>query len=117
MRVLLDESMPLRFGALLPGHDVQTVQQIGWARSRDGDLLQRAPEFGFQALLTMDRGIPYQQNVARAALGVIIFVAPTNRLVDREPLAPGVRAALNRLRPGLIVYVPGEPPRRRPSER
>ena len=42
MRILLDESLPRELKQELPGHDVQTVQDAGWAGLKNGDLLRRA---------------------------------------------------------------------------
>ncbi len=100
MRVLLDESMPKRFGRLLPGHEVRTATQMGWGGLKNGALLRQAEADGFDALVTADRSIEHQQNVARLGLGVVVLIAPSNRLVDHEPLSRGVMEALVRLQPG-----------------
>ena len=60
---LLDESVPGRFGALLVGHSVVTVQRRGWASIQNGKLLALAAG-EFDALLTADKGMDYQQNPA-----------------------------------------------------
>lgn len=60
---LLDESVPGRFGALLVGHSVVTVQGRGWASIQNGKLLALAAG-EFDVLLTADKGMAYQQNPA-----------------------------------------------------
>lgn len=42
MRVLLDECVPRGLRDLLPGHDVKTVAEAGWAGVKNGELLRRA---------------------------------------------------------------------------
>ena len=42
MRILLDESLPRDLGREIPGHEVTTVQQAGWAGVQNGELL---PEY------------------------------------------------------------------------
>lgn len=42
MRILLDESVPGRLGALLVGHETSSVQRRGWAGIRNGKLLTLA---------------------------------------------------------------------------
>jgi hypothetical protein len=42
VRVLLDENLPHDLIAQLTGHDVITVQGLGWAGVKNGDLLGRA---------------------------------------------------------------------------
>ena len=39
MRILLDEDLPRRLGALLVGHEVSTVQRSGWSGIKNGKLL------------------------------------------------------------------------------
>ena len=60
MRLLLDECVPKRLKRELPGHTVKTVQEMGWAGTRNGALLRRA-NVQFEALLTVDQGIEYQR--------------------------------------------------------
>ena len=57
---LLDESVPGRFGALLVGHSAVTVQGRGWTSIQNGKLLALAAG-EFDALLTADKGMAYQQ--------------------------------------------------------
>jgi len=86
-------------------HDVSTVQGEGWAVVNNGKLLRRAEVYGFDALLTADQNLPFQQNVARAGLAVIILRAPTTKLEDLLPLAPRILSALRGNRPGQLQYV------------
>ena len=93
MRLLLDECVPRRLRRELPGHEVQTVQEAGWAGVKNGALL-RAADGSFDALLTVDQGVQYQQNMAGPRIGVVIMVAPSNDIDDLRPLVPGVVEAL-----------------------
>ena len=63
MGVLLDEQLPRELALEITCHDVQTVQQQGWAGLRNGELLQRAADAGFEVLVTADRNLPFQQNL------------------------------------------------------
>lgn len=110
MRVLPDESMPRDFGPLLTGHEVRTVRQMRWQGTKNGELLRRAAAEGFHALVTVDRGLEYQQDVAGMGLGVVVLVARSNQIEDLKPLAPMVVEALVNLRDGQVAHVG---PRRR----
>jgi len=66
VRVLLDEHLPRALAPALTGHEARTVPQMGWAGVDNGELLRRAMSAGYDALVTMDRGFEYQQNVARS---------------------------------------------------
>ena len=52
--------------------------------------LRLASAHGFDALVTVDRGIEYQQNQAYLTIPVIIMVAHQNRLPELRPLVPKV---------------------------
>ena len=60
MRVLLDECVPRALRNDLPGHEVKTVAELGWAGVRNGELLRRAAA-AFDVLITVDRNLEYQQ--------------------------------------------------------
>ncbi|HWL92274.1 MAG TPA: DUF5615 family PIN-like protein [Phycisphaerae bacterium] len=67
MRILLDECLPRRLGALLHGHDVKTMPQMGWAGQRNGDLLRQA-EAEFDAILTIDQSISSAEHQQASSL-------------------------------------------------
>ena len=107
MKLLLDESVPRRLGSLFPdSFEVRTVQQMGWAGSKNGDLLRMATENGFDAFITVDQGLEYQQNLAGLALPVIIMVARRSRLQELQPLVPEVIAVLSEDLQSRIYRVP-----------
>ena len=45
MRVLLDENLPHDLAEALVGLEVVTVQDLGWAGVKNGELLWRSPGF------------------------------------------------------------------------
>jgi hypothetical protein len=94
MRILLDESLPRGLGREIPGHQVSTVQQAGWAGLENGELLRRAAG-RFDVLLTGDQNIAYQQNPASLPMRVIILVAASNRLEALRPLLPELLEVLS----------------------
>lgn len=94
MRVLLDEMLDRRLKRLLPeGVEVVTVRERGWDSKKNGELLALA-EKEFNILLTTDRGIPHQQDLARFDLEVVVLSAKSNRISDLEPLMAEVRRRL-----------------------
>jgi PHP family Zn ribbon phosphoesterase len=56
-------------------------------------------------LLTVDRGLVFQQTVRRFAIAVLVMHAKTNRIDDLAPLIPRVLEVLPSLRHGQIVVV------------
>jgi hypothetical protein len=66
-------------------HEVRTVQQQGWKGLRNGELLRRAADAGFEVFITADQNLEFQQNLARSPLGIVVLVAPSNALEDLLP--------------------------------
>jgi hypothetical protein len=105
VRVLLDESVPRQLATELRSHDVRTVVQVGWTGVQNGELLRRTAEAGFEVLVTMDRNLEHQQNIARAGLGVLVIIARDSRVETVVPLAGSINTALSKLRPGMVLHV------------
>ena len=95
MRVLLDHCVPRRFRTLLTGHEVRTAFEVGWSGLTNGALLGRARE-RFDAFLSVDQNVQFQQNLATLPLPIAILVAPNNRFETLAPYAPTVLAWLSR---------------------
>lgn len=109
MRVLLDECLPARLARHLPGHDVLTVPQAGWAGIKNGKLLRMIADSGrFDTFLTMDKNLPHQHQLAALPFAVVILRAPTNRFRDTQPLLPEVLRRLVDFKPGQVYVL--EPP-------
>lgn len=87
MRVLLDGCVPSRLRAYLSAHEVTTIHERGWSDLDDGPLL-KAMAGSFDLLVTTDKSIPKQQNLADRAFGVVVLRAKSNRLQDLVPLVP-----------------------------
>ncbi len=96
MRILLDESLPHDLAALILGHDVSTVRDEGWASIKNGKLLALASA-KFDAFVTADRNLEFQQNLAKLPIAVVVLLARKNRLQDLEPLLPDLATLLNHL--------------------
>ncbi len=104
MRILLDESLPHDLAALILGHDVSTVRDEGWASIKNGKLLALASA-KFDAFVTADRNLEFQQNLAKLPIAVVVLLARKNRLQDLEPLLPDLATLLNQLAPRTLRRV------------
>ncbi len=100
MRILIDESLPRYLKQILAEQEIFTVQEMGWAGIKNGDLLARA-ESSFQVLLTADKNLQYQQDLRGLRLAIIVF--PSNRLKVVESLASRVKETLSFIKPSEIV--------------
>ena len=102
MRVLLDTCVPKRLARDLSGYEVRHATELGWGDLDDGLLLD-AMAGSFDALVTADRNLPYQQNLSSRPFAVFILRAHSNRLTDLARLIPKLRAALKRAEPGQWI--------------
>ena len=100
MRVLIDESLPRYTKQLLIGHAASTVQDMGWAGTKNGKLLTLA-ESQFDVFLTADKNLRHQQNLAARRLAIIVF--PSNRLSIVKTLQDRLTLALSAITPGQII--------------
>ena len=106
MRLLLDESLPWRLSRLLIGHEVNSVQRMGWAGKKNGNLLQLAAA-RFDALVTADQNMQFQQNLAALPISVTVLVASSTALSALEPLVPELLKALSELQPKTLIRIGG----------
>ena len=107
MLLLLDECVPRPLRRDLVGHDVRHVVDMGWSSKRNGELLRLMVAEHFEALLTVDQNLEFQQNVRASGIAVVVVLAKTNRVKELRPLLPQILAALNRVTSGELIRVGG----------
>jgi hypothetical protein len=105
MRILLDECVPRPLKRQLTAYEVSTVTEMGWAGTKNGELLKRMQQAQFTILLTTDQNLRYQQNLEQAGVAVVVMVAPSNRIPDLIPLIPQVCEVLATIAPGQVIEV------------
>ena len=63
MKLLLDEQLPRHVAGFLPeSWTVRTLQQMRWQGTTNGALLAVAAADSFNAMITADKNIEYQQS-------------------------------------------------------
>jgi predicted nuclease of predicted toxin-antitoxin system len=105
MKLLLDENLPHQLRHELPGHDCFTVACMGWAGIENGELLALAASAGFNALVTKDANLQYEQNLVDLPISVVVLQAASNDLDDIRPRLPALLKALTQLHPRQITRV------------
>jgi len=104
MKMLLDENLPHQLLKTLPGHEVYTSQKMGWLGYKNGALVKLMLDNGFNALITFDKNIQYQQNFAKYPITVFVLIAEKNTYEKLMPLMPKVEEHLrNGVSPGAII--------------
>jgi hypothetical protein len=86
---------------LIEGHTVSTVRAEGWSSISNGKLLALAAT-RFEAFITADRNLEFQQNLAKLPLAVVVLAARKNRIQDIQPLLPELAQLLNHLPPRVL---------------
>jgi predicted nuclease of predicted toxin-antitoxin system len=72
-RLLFDANIPRGLQGVLSDHEVFTAFQMGWGALVNGDLLAAAEAAGFDAMITGDKNLAYQQNLTGRKLAIIVL--------------------------------------------
>ena len=83
---------------------MKTVPEVGWAALKNGELLARAGR-EFEVFVTIDRRLPFQQDLPRFYIAVIVLRARSNRVTDLRGLIPQLLAALPVAKRGEVTWV------------
>jgi predicted nuclease of predicted toxin-antitoxin system len=103
VKILLDESVPRLLKRRLSRLDISTVQEMGWAGLRNGELLRRAEEH-FDVFVTADQNLLYQQNLSGRTLAILVL--PSNQVPLVARFVPVIETLLTTIQPGTVVDVP-----------
>ncbi|OLE54510.1 MAG: hypothetical protein AUG51_07945 [Acidobacteria bacterium 13_1_20CM_3_53_8] len=74
MKILFDQGTPVPLRNYLPNHTIETVYEKGWSNLKNGDLLTQAEAEGFDALITTDQNLRYQQNLSGRRIAVVVLL-------------------------------------------
>ena len=106
MKILLDESLPRKlkydFGIV---HEVWTVRDKNWLGQKNGLLLKLMLEDNFELFVTIDRNLPYQQNLQRLPLTIFVLCASDNRRETLSKLIPKLFERLSKVNLGNIIEI------------
>jgi hypothetical protein len=100
MKILFDQGTPVPLRHALAGHAISTAFEMGWATLENGDLL-RAAETSFDAFITTDQNLRYQQNLAGRRLAILVLPTTSWPMIQLHLVK--IAAAVNVLRPGDLV--------------
>jgi len=103
-RVLFDENLPRQLRRSLTEFSIRTVQEEGLGSFQNGQLLSRI-ENKFEVLVTADRRMRFQQNLASFTLGVVVIRTPRLRLQTLLTVIEELRAAVRNVKQGEVVII------------
>ena len=104
MRILFDHDTPRPLRRYLTGHAINTADERGWARLRNGNLLDNAEAEGYEIMITADQSMRYQQNLEHRRIAIVVLLS--NRWSDVQMRIEDIRAALEGIQPGELREVP-----------
>jgi hypothetical protein len=76
MLILFDHVTPRGIAQALVGHTVVRASDRGWNTLSNGELLKAAEEAGFDVIVTADKNMRYQQNLARRRIALVVLGTP-----------------------------------------
>lgn len=94
MKLLLDENLPKRLKQDLAEHEVYTAADKGWTGVSNGTLLTLLKENNFNALLTFDKNLQYQQNFKKDTIAVLVLNASDNSYLTLKHLVEKIKQVL-----------------------
>ena len=98
MKILFDQGTPAPLRRTLGGHSVATAFEQGWSNLQNGDLIRVAEADDFQALITTDQNLKYQQNLRGRKLAILVLLTTSWPKIQKQ--VAKVSAAVNSLQPG-----------------
>ena len=73
MRILFDNGTPKPIARSLVGHEISYARRVGWHELGNGELIVKAEEAGYDVLLSTDKNIRYQQNLAHRKIAIVVL--------------------------------------------
>ena len=103
MHLLFDQGTPVPLRNHLPSHQVSIAYELGWGSLKNGELLQQAESRGFQVLVTTDKNMKYQQNLANRRIAIIVLSATSWPRIQK--ILPSIVEAVGRIKANGYIEV------------
>jgi predicted nuclease of predicted toxin-antitoxin system len=104
MLVLFDNGTPRTLARFLIDHHMVTESRArGWEELENGELLNEAEAAGFEVLVTTDKNLSYQQNLAGRKIAIVVLGQGRWSLI--KPHIAKVVAAVKAATPGSFAEV------------
>lgn len=100
---MFDQGTPVPLRKTLPGHTVETAFERGWSTLQNGLLISAAEAAGFEVLVTTDRNLKYQQNLATRTIAIVVILTTSWPRIERQ--LPRVVQAIHEAMPAGYTEV------------
>jgi len=111
MLILLDENLlsrKLKQPFLTKGYDVYNVEDMGWRGFKDREILDLAENYPFDAFITADKNLHYQQNLTGNILRIVILNSRSTRPDSLLPLMEQISEVIVSLSAGILISINDE---------
>lgn len=102
-RVLADHNIPGPLTRRLQAFEVKTAIECGWSTLKNGKLLDALEKAGFDVLLTGDKSLPSEQNMASRRIGIVALSCNNWRIIRHY--VPAISEGLHKCKPGQVLPV------------
>ncbi len=109
MKILLDENLPKKLKLKFSDeHEIFTVQEKEWNGKKNGELLGLMTLEDFDAFVTIDKNLQYQQNISRFPIKLFILNASNNKIETLIPFIENLKLLLSEKSEKQINIVEGD---------
>jgi hypothetical protein len=98
VKVLFDQGTPAPLRKALTGHVVATAHEQGWSELENGSLISAAEENGFEAFVTTDKNLKYQQSLTGRRMAIVVLLTTSWPRIQLH--LPAVVTAINQAQVG-----------------
>jgi predicted nuclease of predicted toxin-antitoxin system len=102
-RILLDQNAPVGLRDILKEFEVSTAHALGWGAYSNGDLIKAAEQAGFEVLITADKNLRYQQNLASRKITIIVL--GSNRWETVKASGMAIISTVTTATPGTVIEI------------
>lgn len=109
---MFDKNVPVGLRRFLAVHEVSTFVEMQWhPQLENGELLTAAETAGFEAMVTADQNIKYQQNLAGRKLALVVLGSNIWPIVRDHGAA--IAHKVESVAPGSYIFIEMPVPPRR----
>jgi len=104
-KVLIDENLPVKIKYRLQDTcEIYTVNDKNWNSLQNGELIRAMEKEKFDFLITSDKHLQYQQNIAKYSIGFLILDITDNNYETIFPLVEKIKKVLqSKEKPKLVI--------------
>ena len=105
MKVLIDECITKRLKPYLKDFEVYTVVEMGWSGVKNGKLMSLCVTNHFDVILTIDKNIMFQQNLAKQPITIVILNTLSSKLEELILFIPSFSEQINHFEKNKVYVI------------